>query len=417
MKKSVYLSLFVVAISAFFLLMSRMDREEAVLYSDPEMSMYDVDNEEAENEETEEYSEIDTAISEEIDEEEIGEEYPDVNASDEINDEEAEVENAEPEINESEIANDTMMTVSEAVSFSLPSDFTEIEYVTFTEGQYLDTNIDHLGDKTYNIKYLYTEKTSPTRFEILFGARPAASGGDKDAVSAEIRDPNLYWNYSKVGYPNSIGTDYWQVTTGNGGARNTVYERNFRQWTIYDEGMNALGSLNSVDNTPDANPIHIYLGALNKDNGAPIAGYWFRGNFYKFSIYDNDTSKMLIDLLPVQQISTSNIGFFDKVSGNFYLQNSSGAFTLLDVTAPTITAIIATPTTPTSGSVTVSIEATDNTELASQAYSFDDGATRQTDNRQAFSENQTLNIQVRDMAGNIATGSISFTTIDTSPVT
>jgi hypothetical protein len=50
-------------------------------------------------------------------------------------------------------------------------------------------------------------------------------------------------------------------------------------------------------------------------------------------------------------------------------------------------------------------------QLANEAYSFDNGATRQAGNQFAFTGNQTVYVAVKDVAGNIATGSITISTI------
>lgn len=64
----------------------------------------------------------------------------------------------------------------------------------------------------------------------------------------------------------------------------------------------------------------------------------------------------------------------------------------------------------------VTVNASDN-NLHAQAYSFDDGATWQAENSLSFSENQSVQIKVRDMAGNISSMGIVIDNIDKQVLT
>jgi hypothetical protein len=89
----------------------------------------------------------------------------------------------------------------------------------------------------------------------------------------------------------------------------------------------------------------------------------------------------------------------------------------IDRAAPVIDPI-GYPTTPTNQPIPLSITANDGASsggiaagLATAAYSFDDGSTRQTGNTQTFTSNQTVNVKVRDAAGNIASTGVIISTI------
>jgi hypothetical protein len=79
-----------------------------------------------------------------------------------------------------------------------------------------------------------------------------------------------------------------------------------------------------------------------------------------------------------------------------------------DTTPPVISDVTKTPTSPTSGSVSLTVLADDGTGvgLHATAYSFDTGMTRQTGNTANFTSNQFVQITVRDGVGNIATTGI-----------
>ncbi|MCM1365330.1 MAG: hypothetical protein NC215_10165, partial [Ruminococcus sp.] len=86
-----------------------------------------------------------------------------------------------------------------------------------------------------------------------------------------------------------------------------------------------------------------------------------------------------------------------------------------DTTVPTISSVSGNPTDWTNGNVTLKVTATDNVYGASgiASYSFDNGSTWQTSNSKSFSSNQTVNIKVKDLAGNISkVNTVKITKID-----
>jgi LPXTG-motif cell wall-anchored protein len=92
----------------------------------------------------------------------------------------------------------------------------------------------------------------------------------------------------------------------------------------------------------------------------------------------------------------------------------------LDKTAPTISSVAGNPKDWTNGNVTLTVNASDILSgLASEAYSFDGGATWQASNSKTYAENaNAIVIKVKDAAGNIATyDAMNITKIDkTTPL-
>ena len=87
----------------------------------------------------------------------------------------------------------------------------------------------------------------------------------------------------------------------------------------------------------------------------------------------------------------------------------------IDKTAPIIEKVVQDPTEWTNGNVTLTVTAQDyKAGLATEAYSFDGGATWQVDNYKEYSENTSgIVIKVRDAVGNITTyETIDITNID-----
>ncbi len=88
----------------------------------------------------------------------------------------------------------------------------------------------------------------------------------------------------------------------------------------------------------------------------------------------------------------------------------------IDTVAPVISSVVSDPLQGvwTNGSVKLIVTASDaGVGLATEAYSFDDGATWQEDHFKSFSTNGTVNIKVRDALGNTASSSFEIANIDT----
>ena len=91
----------------------------------------------------------------------------------------------------------------------------------------------------------------------------------------------------------------------------------------------------------------------------------------------------------------------DKL-GNTY--ETSVTISKIDKVAPTISGVTGNPTAWTKGDVTLTITASDaESGLQSTPYSFDNGATWVSSNKQVFTQNKEVIIKVRDVAGNITT--------------
>ena len=74
----------------------------------------------------------------------------------------------------------------------------------------------------------------------------------------------------------------------------------------------------------------------------------------------------------------------------------------IDNEKPKITGVTGNASDWTNKDVTLTVTASDDNKLNTTAYSFDNGDTWQASNKKSFSSNQTVNIKVRDEAGNIS---------------
>jgi hypothetical protein len=90
----------------------------------------------------------------------------------------------------------------------------------------------------------------------------------------------------------------------------------------------------------------------------------------------------------------------------------------IDKTAPTISDVVQNPTSPTSGSITLTVTATDTgAGLHATAYSFDNGSTWQSANNKSFTGNTSGTIKVKDAVGNVSSTGYNISNIDTTKPT
>ena len=82
----------------------------------------------------------------------------------------------------------------------------------------------------------------------------------------------------------------------------------------------------------------------------------------------------------------------------------------IDATPPTIVSLEADITIPTAGNVTLTVNGTDESGLATEPYSWD-GSTWSATNTKTITENGTYTVYVKDAVGNIAEKSITISNI------
>jgi hypothetical protein len=114
-----------------------------------------------------------------------------------------------------------------------------------------------------------------------------------------------------------------------------------------------------------------------------------------------------------QVAGTYNVNLITRYSyGNTTNQTITINVTAPDTTPPTITSITGNPTNWTNQNVILTIQATDNVALNSQAYSFNNGSTYQTSNQATFTTNQFVNVRVRDSSNNFVNQQVTINRID-----
>ena len=152
-------------------------------------------------------------------------------------------------------------------------------------------------------------------------------------------------------------------------------------------------------------------GSVKLTVSATDAGAGLASEAYSF---DGGTSWQAADNMTFTSNGTVNIKVRDALGNE---ESTSFVIGNIDTTAPVISEVVSDPLQSvwTIDSVKLTVSATDaGVGLATEAYSFDDGATWQADNYMSFSSNGTVNIKVRDALGNEASTSFVIGNIDTT---
>lgn len=133
---------------------------------------------------------------------------------------------------------------------------------------------------------------------------------------------------------------------------------------------------------------------------APITHYSFDGgNSWQTSNTKEITKSGTYDIKVKNEAGTESATTSVKVN--------------IDSVTPVIQSVTGSPTAWTNKDVTLTVTATDESSgLHAKPYSFDDGRTWQSSNTKTFTENQTVNIKVRDKMGNIVSKSEVISKID-----
>ena len=198
--------------------------------------------------------------------------------------------------------------------------YTQLEYIESTNGQYIDTGVTLNGDSKIETKFRVP--TCLGDFPV-FGADNGSSYVDGEiqldcncsAIKPVIPSSNAQ-SYILEYIPYSVNTDYTISMDKNTLVMNNItYNTN---WYASYQGTRS-----------------VYIFGTNRGSNS-----FFGGNtrVYYFKIYNNGT--LVRDMVPARRNSDSALGMYDKVSGNFftnaraadqytrveYLQSSGGQY-------------------------------------------------------------------------------------------
>jgi prepilin-type N-terminal cleavage/methylation domain-containing protein len=281
----------------------------------------------------------------------------------------------------------------------------------------VDNSIPSNATTSSNRVIVKIDKTSPTiefsspsfcnSSDISVGITSTDTGGSlyketRHAWSTGTTRPTSGWsswnttgNYSAT----QIGAGVWYLhVEANDNANNQTYSYS----GPYTKGSNPV--INGVSGNPT-----VWQNTdvtLNVDMTASCGNHATAP--YSF---DGGTTWQAGNTSTFSSNQTVNIRVRD-VAGN--IASSSVIINRIDKDAPTITSVTGNPTSWQTTDVTLTINSSDAGSglHATAPYSFNGGTTWQAGNTSTFSSNQTVNIRVRDVLGNIASSSVVINRID-----
>ena len=141
----------------------------------------------------------------------------------------------------------------------------------------------------------------------------------------------------------------------------------------------------------------------NSQDGGP-SEYWYKFDI-KNAVKEWTTGTTNNGLTFISDVESSGDYYWRAFASAEHGTSSYHPYAVItytnDTTAPVITSVTGNPADWTSGSVTLTVNATDNASGVAY-YSFDNGSTWQTGKTKTFSANQMVRVKVKDRAGNIS---------------
>lgn len=193
---------------------------------------------------------------------------------------------------------------------TLPSTYTQLDYLQFTGAQYINTGVIVDGNTGFDITFEVLNGQSSSPYYNLFGVR----GNDSSGGSSENQN---FFRIDTIPVDSSSGTEFKYAST------------------VYNSGITGTSKiniklLNKVYTKPDESTITVsgditsglamYIGCINKDNTA--YGNKASMKLYRFKIYNSST--LTHDYIPVQRVSDKVLGLYDLTTSTFKTNAASG---------------------------------------------------------------------------------------------
>jgi len=197
---------------------------------------------------------------------------------------------------------------------TLPPEYTELEYIRFSGGQFLDTHFIMQQSANPKVELIITNKTGPA-----FGAQSVQTRAlldyDSRIYCGNGTNRLTYSLPTNDGVPHTLAASY---TSATGNLSISV------DGAIVNSGIQA-GSFPTDTN--------YYLGSIN---GGTMTGELLTGDVRRFRIYQNNN--IVVNLVPAKN-SSGVIGMYDTVSNEFRVNQGADSF----IAGPEINNIIYVP--------------------------------------------------------------------------
>ena len=186
----------------------------------------------------------------------------------------------------------------------LPEEYQEVEYIESTGTQYIDTGLTF--DKINDIKMKLEITVLPSRASTaIFGANGSS---DEVLLFYDETADRIYLNGTLIPYKPDI---------------NTIYDIDFN----LTDGNASLTINNKVLGTSTGNSINkkcLLFGVISISTAVDIS-YYANYKLYRFEVID--TNNILVKhLIPCYRKSDNEIGLYDLVNNEFYINQGTGTF-------------------------------------------------------------------------------------------
>ena len=196
------------------------------------------------------------------------------------------------------------------LSKSLPTGYTQLEYIATTGTQYIDTGFQPTPS---TVKYETTisfDDITGTRG--LFGAR--ISSPNNQAVNVFCINSSSSSAYLRLDWADSGSSCTYSVRAGN------KYTLLCYQNSVTINNTTKTGTIEKSTTQLEGN---FYVGNFNNGTAAPYANGMI-GKIYYGRLYDNGT--LMRNFIPAKNAS-GVVGMYDLVEGKFYTNAGTGTFT------------------------------------------------------------------------------------------
>ncbi|MCQ2581297.1 MAG: hypothetical protein MJ164_03985 [Alphaproteobacteria bacterium] len=189
----------------------------------------------------------------------------------------------------------------ETANATLPSDYTELEYIESTGTQYIDTGIIGKTGISAEAKFILTSLTATSA---LLGNRSSS-----ESRFWVILQFNQKWDVT-IGADTQVG----QVE------KNKIYTTYFNSsssgWYFDVNGMRVSSGSGISNNTNN-----LWMFAVNNMGASQ---YHFTGKVYYVKLWNGDD--LVRSYIPARRNSDTKIGMYDTVSGTFFTNAGTGDF-------------------------------------------------------------------------------------------
>lgn len=186
---------------------------------------------------------------------------------------------------------------------TLPSGYTQLEYITFNFYTYIDTG------------YKFTSEIAKIQFDFNMESYNS-SGGQMGGQNAPFTTSALLIYTNRLYVGNNTFPTANILSTGR---HNVELSANSGVVTVMTDGQQTFsdtytGSIQSTNSWPFGT---YFTDSLNKIHG-------ISGNLYSLRLYDNNV--MVFDGIPARRNSDSELGVYDTVTNTFFTNLDTGTF-------------------------------------------------------------------------------------------